>query len=135
MKRVGRLLLSGPSCDGILLVIEAVVNLKGALTMEPRLVIVHEEGRYRELSEKRYWLESANFWGVDGRGDTVNEAIGNFLTNLVQYCHDYYDRDLWQLDNRLLQLDHVDAVLAYANVGKSPAPLFLFKVLPALASA
>lgn len=98
--------------------------------MKPRLVLVHEEGRYRELSEKRYWLESADFWGVDGRGNTVNEAIGNFLTNLVQYCHDYYQRDLWQLDNRLLQIDHVDAVLAYAQRGQSPAPLFLFKVLP-----
>jgi len=106
--------------------------------MKPRLVIVHEEGRYRELSDNRYWIESPEFWGVDGRGDTVSEAIGNFLTNLVQYCHDYYQRDLWRLDDRLLQLDHVDAVLAYANAGKSPAPLFLFKVLPAsgaLASA
>jgi len=106
--------------------------------MEPRLVLIHEEGRYRELSEQRFWLESADFWGVDGRGDTVNEAVGNFLTYLVQYCRDYYRRDLWQLDNRLLQLDHVDAVLAYANAGKSPAPLFLFKVVTAargLASA
>jgi len=71
-------------------------------------------------------------------GDTVNEAIGNFLTNLVQYCHDYYQRELWQLDNRLMQLDHVDAVLRYATAGKSPAPLFLFKVVTAaqgLASA
>lgn len=96
--------------------------------MEPRLVLIHEEGHYRELSEQRFWLESADFWGVDGRGDTVNEAIGNFLTNLVQYCHDYYQRELWQLDNRLMQLNHVDAVLRYATAGKSPAPLFLFKV-------
>jgi len=106
--------------------------------MEPRLVLIHVEGHYRELSEQRFWLESADFWGVDGRGDTVNEAIGNFLTNLVQYCQDYYQRDLWQLDNRLMQLDRVDAVLAYANAGKSPAPLFLFKVVTAargLASA
>jgi len=97
--------------------------------MSARLVLVHEEGRYRELAEQRYWLESADFWGVDGRGNTVDEAIGNFLTNLIQYCHDYYQRDLWQLDNRLLQLDHVDAVLVYANAGKSPAPLFTFKVV------
>ncbi|ERL43706.1 hypothetical protein [Lactiplantibacillus paraplantarum] len=98
--------------------------------MAARLVLIHEVGRYRELSEQRYWLESADFWGVDGRGETVNEAVGNFLTNLVQYCQDYYQRGLWQLDDRLLQLDHVDAVLAYVQAGKSPAPLFLFKLLP-----
>ncbi|MDL2060683.1 hypothetical protein [Lactiplantibacillus paraplantarum] len=98
--------------------------------MAARLVLIHEVGRYRELSEQRYWLESADFWGVDGRGETVNEAVGNFLTNLVQYCQDYYQRGLWQLDDRLLQLDHVDAVLAYGQAGKSPAPLFLFKLLP-----
>lgn len=106
--------------------------------MTARLVLIHEVGRYRELSEQRYWLESADFWGVDGRGATVNEAIGNFLTNLVQYCRDYYQRGLWQLDDRLLQLDHVDTVLAYAQAGKSPAPLFSFKLVPAdheLASA
>lgn len=98
--------------------------------MAARLVLIHEVGRYRELSEQRYWLESADFWGVDGRGETVNEAVGNFLTNLVQYCQDYYQHGLWQLDDRLLQLDHVDAVLAYVQAGKSPAPLFLFKLLP-----
>lgn len=98
--------------------------------MAARLVLIHEVGRYRELSEQRYWLESADFWGVDGRGETVNETVGNFLTNLVQYCQDYYQRGLWQLDDRLLQLDHVDAVLAYVQAGKSPAPLFLFKLLP-----
>ncbi|GIP68816.1 MULTISPECIES: hypothetical protein [Lactiplantibacillus] len=106
--------------------------------MAARLVLIHEVGRYQELSEPRYWLESADFWGVDGRGETVNEAVGNFLTNLVQYCRDYYQRGLWQLDDRLLQLDHVDAVLAYAQAGQSPAPLFHFKVVPAhqqLASA
>ncbi|WP_262339170.1 hypothetical protein [Lactiplantibacillus plantarum] len=51
--------------------------------MTARLVLIHEVGRYRELSEQRYWLESADFWVVDGRGATVNEAVGNFLTNLV----------------------------------------------------
>jgi len=97
--------------------------------MESRLVWVREDGHYQELAESRYWIESADFWGVDGRGDTVNEAISNFLTNLVQYCQDYYQRDLWRLDDRLLQLDRVDAVLAYVEAGKSPAPLFDFKVL------
>ncbi|VDG21052.1 hypothetical protein [Lactiplantibacillus mudanjiangensis] len=99
------------------------------------LAIVHEERRYQELAEDRYWVESAAFWGVDGRGNTVNEAVGDFLTHLVQYCHDYYQRDLWQLDNRLLQLDQVDAVLAYVKAGKSPAPLLQFKVVPATATA
>ncbi|AVK61771.1 hypothetical protein C5Z25_08255 [Lactobacillus sp. CBA3605] len=103
--------------------------------MVPRLVLVHETDRYRELSESRYWVESADFWGVDGRGNTVNEAVGNLLTHLVQYCRDYYQRNLWQLDNRLLQLDHVDAVLAYVKAGKSPAPLFRFKVLPCVTTA
>ena len=107
-----------------------LLGLKGDLAMNKRLVWVREDRHYRELAESWYWIESADFWGVDGRGDTVNETISNFLTNLVQYCHDYYQRDLWQLDNRLLQLDHVDADLAYSQAGKSPAPLFDFKLLP-----
>lgn len=139
LKRVCHSGLSGLIIGAILdVIMKVALRLKGALAMTARLVLIHEVGRYRELSEQRYWLESVDFWGVDGRGATVNEAVGNFLTNLVQYCRDYYQRGLWQLDDRLLQLDHVDTMLAYAQAGKSPAPLFLFKLVPAdheLASA
>lgn len=79
LKRVCHSGLSGLIIGAILdVIMKVALRLKGALAMTARLVLIHEVGRYRELSEQRYWLESADFWGVDGRGATVNEAVGNF---------------------------------------------------------